>query len=62
MQATTRAADGGRSWLDYGRAIVAEEGWRGFTRGMAPTLVRAFFMDAAAFLGYTYSLRALHEL
>lgn len=62
MQANMRSADGGRTWLDYGRDVLKEGGWRAFTRGMAPTLVRAFIMDAASFLGYTYSLRALHQV
>ncbi len=47
--------------LAYARDIVhGEAGWRGFAKGLSPTLLRAFPANAATFLAYELSLAALN--
>lgn len=62
MQAVTRSETPGQTWLHFARGIVREGGARAFFMGMRPTLVRAYLMDAAAFVAYTNSLRVLSAL
>ncbi|EFJ46051.1 hypothetical protein VOLCADRAFT_32074, partial [Volvox carteri f. nagariensis] len=50
---------GGRGWYSCWRLMYREAGARAFFRGVAPTLVRAFMMDGASFLGYTTTLKLL---
>ncbi|GFR47867.1 hypothetical protein Agub_g9676, partial [Astrephomene gubernaculifera] len=50
---------GGKTMLQYAREMYSEAGVRSFYRGVSPTLVRAFLMDAAAFLGYSTTLKLL---
>jgi solute carrier family 25 carnitine/acylcarnitine transporter 20/29 len=48
-----------RSSLECARHIYAEAGWRGFWRGMGPTMARAFPANAATFFGYEVVKAAL---
>ena len=43
------------------RAINAEAGWRGFYKGFAPCVLRAFPANAACFLAYEVALKVLPE-
>ncbi|KAL6754543.1 mitochondrial carrier domain-containing protein [Haematococcus lacustris] len=61
MQATSRQHTPGLTWMHFGHQVWRECGLRGFTRGLQPTLIRAFFMDAASFLGYAYTLKLLNS-
>lgn len=35
------------------------QGWRGFTGGLAPTLIRSPFANGATFLGFELAMRAM---
>ncbi|KAG2491913.1 hypothetical protein HYH03_009861 [Edaphochlamys debaryana] len=59
VQAVGVTASAGRGWTSFVQEMWAEAGARAFFRGVAPTLVRAFVMDGASFLGYTTALRVL---
>lgn len=52
----------GKTWIDFAKQVYKETGVRGFAKGLQPTLVRAFFMDAISFYGYSLSLHALNDL
>eukprot|EP00761_Pharyngomonas_kirbyi_P001954 gb/GECH01001958.1/.p1 GENE.gb/GECH01001958.1/~~gb/GECH01001958.1/.p1 ORF type:complete len:376 (+),score=79.15 gb/GECH01001958.1/:1-1128(+) len=51
--------DGG--FFDCGRQIWKQEGWRGYWRGFTPTIVRAFWANAATFLAYEMSMKMLNR-
>ncbi|KXZ55817.1 hypothetical protein GPECTOR_2g1368 [Gonium pectorale] len=59
LQAVTAADGRGKTWVHFAKELYAEAGARAFFRGVGPTLVRAFMMDGASFLGYTTTLRML---
>ncbi|GIL90133.1 hypothetical protein Vretifemale_17806 [Volvox reticuliferus] len=59
VQAVTASASQGKTWMHFAREMYQEAGARAFFRGVAPTLVRAFLMDGASFLGYTSTLKLL---
>ncbi|KAF5842034.1 mitochondrial carrier domain-containing protein [Dunaliella salina] len=59
MQAETAQQSPGKTWLDYAKQVYQRNGLKGFVRGLQPTLVRAFVMDAVAFYGYSSTLHLL---
>jgi solute carrier family 25 carnitine/acylcarnitine transporter 20/29 len=48
-----------RSFLSIARSIHAQEGFRGFFRGLGPTYLRAFPSNASALFIYEGIMRAL---
>ena len=44
------------------RAVYAAHGWRGFTFGLAPCLLRAFPVNAVTFYVYEWTLRLLNSV
>ncbi len=48
-------------FLDCLRKSYRQEKWRLFTRGLAPTVIRAFPMNAAIFTVYTLLMRFYHS-
>jgi solute carrier family 25 carnitine/acylcarnitine transporter 20/29 len=45
--------------LDCARQIFKQSGWKGFFRGLAPTLARAPISNAATFVTYEFAARHL---
>ena len=48
-------------FLDCGKKSYAEAGLRAFTRGLGPTLLRAFPVNAATFVAYEFVLQHLTQ-
>ena len=46
--------------LDCARKIWAAQGWRGFTRGLTPTLIRSPFVNGATFAVFELVMKALN--
>ena len=51
--------DNSKSWMSYARGIHQEVGYKGFIKGLGPTLSRAFVMDSVSFLSLTTMLKLL---
>ena len=47
--------------LDCARQIFAQNGWRGFFRGLIPTLARAPISNSATFVTYEFAARHLER-
>lgn len=52
--------DSSKNWMSYARGIQNESGYRGFIKGLGPTLSRAFVMDSVSFLSLTTVLKILN--
>lgn len=52
-------SNSGLGFLATTRKIHSEFGWRGFYRGLAPCLIRAFPANAAAFWGFETTMKML---
>lgn len=50
-----------RNTIDCVRTVWHTEGWRAFTRGLGPTLIRSPFANGATFLGFEMASRALNS-
>ncbi|KAL7753611.1 hypothetical protein RI367_000542 [Sorochytrium milnesiophthora] len=57
--ATATAAPGRHQLLQVARDMARQEGYRVFVRGMKPTLVRAFYVNAVVFVSYEYCMERL---
>ncbi|KAF0852870.1 mitochondrial solute carrier family 25 (mitochondrial carnitine/acylcarnitine transporter) member 20/29 [Andalucia godoyi] len=49
--------DGG--FWSCAREIAVQEGWKGFFKGFSPTMIRAFWANAATFFAYEMTMKAL---
>lgn len=47
--------------IDCARQIMAQNGWRGFFRGLIPTLARAPLSNSATFVTYEFAARHLEN-
>ncbi|EGV63672.1 hypothetical protein PSN45_004286 [Yamadazyma tenuis] len=47
-------------WIDAAKYIYQENGWRGFTRGFGPSIIRSFPANAAALAAFEAVMRFLH--
>jgi solute carrier family 25 carnitine/acylcarnitine transporter 20/29 len=45
--------------IDCARRTLAREGWRGFTGGLGPTLIRSPFANGATFVAFEMAMRAM---
>lgn len=48
-----------RGMLDCARQTYRAHGWRGFTGGLTPTLVRSPFANGATFVAFELAMRAM---
>lgn len=46
-------------WIDAVKYIYKEKGWRGFTKGFGPAILRSFPANAAALLAFEWVMRLL---
>jgi len=46
-----------KTWMDCATKLYQVEGWRGFTRGFWPCIIRSAPANAACFLGYEQARR-----
>jgi len=51
-----------KHWNDAVKAIHRDFGFRGFFRGFAPTILRAFPANAAALTAFEFAMRSLPEI
>jgi len=45
--------------VDCARKVWNQQGWRGFTGGLAPTLIRSPFANGATFVAFELAMRAM---
>lgn len=47
-------------WIDAAKYIYNQQGWRGFTRGFGPSILRSFPANAAALAAFEAAMRFMH--